>query len=242
MACGVIRPHWVNNDLWIWMRLSFENLMADGFNYILIGKSLMKQVQYWDCLYVNFNSLWPSGAIWQHWSESILAHVMAWCLTAPSHHWNKCWLVINGLNGIPLRAISWEILVISICKMSVKIALENNCRISQGTISWIYFMDCYSWIMLKTVKLVKSNWNITLSLKTGYVSRLKNSCINLVAQNATLTHWGRVTHICIRKLTLIGPDNGLSPIQRQATIWTNAGILIIGPLGTNFCEIWVKIQ
>ena len=52
-----------------------------------------------------------------------------------------------------------------------------------------------------------------------------------------LTHWGRVTHICIGKLTIIGSDNGLSPGRRQAIIWTNAAILLIGPLGTNFSEI-----
>ena len=49
-----------------------------------------------------------------------------------------------------------------------------------------------------------------------------------------LTHWGRVTHICVGNLTIIGPDNGLSPGRRQAIIWTNAGILLIGPWGTNF--------
>ena len=58
---------------------------------------------------------------------------------------------------------------------------------------------------------------------------------------ACLTRWGRVTHICINKLTNIGSDNGLSPGQRQAIIWTNAGILLIGPLGTNFSEILIKI-
>ena len=52
-----------------------------------------------------------------------------------------------------------------------------------------------------------------------------------------LTHWGRVTHICVGNLTIIGPDNGLSPGRRQAIIWTNAGILLIGPWGTNFSEI-----
>ena len=57
-----------------------------------------------------------------------------------------------------------------------------------------------------------------------------------------LTHWGRVTHICISKLTIIGSDNGLSPERRQAIIWTNAGILLIGPLGTNFSEILIEIQ
>ena len=56
-----------------------------------------------------------------------------------------------------------------------------------------------------------------------------------------LTHWGRVTHICVSKLTTIGSDNGLSPGRRQAIIWTNAGILLIGPLGTDFSEILIEI-
>ena len=60
--------------------------------------------------------------------------------------------------------------------------------------------------------------------------------------NLTLTHWGRVTHICVVNLTIIGSDNGLSPGRRQALIWTNAGILLIGPLGTNFIEILIGIQ
>ena len=36
-----------------------------------------------------------------------------------------------------------------------------------------------------------------------------------------ITNWGRVTHICIGNLTIIGSDNGLSPGRRQAIIWTN---------------------
>ena len=56
-----------------------------------------------------------------------------------------------------------------------------------------------------------------------------------------LTHWGRVTHICVSKLTIIGSNNGLSPGRRQAIIWTNAGILLIGPSGTNFNEILIEI-
>ena len=37
-------------------------------------------------------------------------------------------------------------------------------------------------------------------------------------------------------------DNGLSPIRRQAIIQTNAGLLSIGPLGTNISDILIKIQ
>ena len=57
-----------------------------------------------------------------------------------------------------------------------------------------------------------------------------------------LTHWGRVTHICVSEPTSICSDNGLSPGRRQAIIWTNAWIFLIGPLGTNFSEIVIEIQ
>ena len=57
-----------------------------------------------------------------------------------------------------------------------------------------------------------------------------------------ITYWGRVTHIRFGKLTNIGSDNGLSPGWRLAIIWTNAGILLIEPLGTNFSEILIGIQ
>ena len=65
---------------------------------------------------------------------------------------------------------------------------------------------------------------------------------NPILNVCVLTHWGRVTHICVGKLTIIGSDNGLSPERRQAIIWTNDGILLLGPLGTNFSEILIAIQ
>ena len=57
-----------------------------------------------------------------------------------------------------------------------------------------------------------------------------------------LTHWGRVTHISVSELTIIGSDNGLSPGQSLAIILNNAGLLLIEPLGTNFSEISIVIQ
>ena len=48
-------------------------------------------------------------------------------------------------------------------------------------------------------------------------------------------------HVCISKLTIIGSDNGLSSARCQVIIWTYAGTLLIGPLGTNLSEILIKI-
>ena len=56
-----------------------------------------------------------------------------------------------------------------------------------------------------------------------------------------LTHWGRVMHICVNKLTISVSDNGLLPGRRQAIIWTNDGILLIRLLGTKFSEIVIEI-
>ena len=56
------------------------------------------------------------------------------------------------------------------------------------------------------------------------------------------THWGRVTHICVSNLTIIGSDHGWSPGRRQAIIRTNTWILLIGPSGTNFIEMLVGNQ
>ena len=55
--------------------------------------------------------------------------------------------------------------------------------------------------------------------------------------------YNKVQHSnCVGNLTIIGSDNGLSPGRRQAIISTNAGMLLIGPLGTNFSEILIKIH
>ena len=62
------------------------------------------------------------------------------------------------------------------------------------------------------------------------------------SKSMLLTHWGRVTHICFIKLIIMGSDNGLSPGRHQAIIWTNAEILLIGPLETKFSEILIKIH
>ena len=63
-----------------------------------------------------------------------------------------------------------------------------------------------------------------------------SSCIN---------YWGQVTHKCVGNAIIIGSDNAL-PRGRAPShylkFWTNAEILLIGPLQTNFSEILIKIH
>ena len=50
-----------------------------------------------------------------------------------------------------------------------------------------------------------------------------------------------MTPACVNNLTIIGLDNGLSPGRYQAIVWTNARILLIEPLRTNFSKILIEI-
>ena len=51
---------------------------------------------------------------------------------------------------------------------------------------------------------------------------------------------GRMTHDCAL-LAIVGCDKGLLPSRLHAIIWTNHGLCLLGPLGTNFSEIRIKI-
>ena len=66
--------------------------------------------------------------------------------------------------------------------------------------------------------------------------------ISSIVEATLLTHWGWVVHRCIVNWTIIGSDYGLSPGWCQAINWTNAGISLMGPLGTNLNEIVIEIH
>ena len=99
---------------------------------------------------------------------------------------------------------------------------------TDGTGSWNY----YSW---------KSRTCLSCTVNTMIAGDLVMQGAKASA-NIVLTHWGRATHICVGNLTIIGSDNGLSPGRRQGIIWTNDGIVLIQPLGTNFNEISIAIH
>ena len=97
-----------------------------------------------------------------------------------------------------------------------------------------------------------SRYYIVTILKKGYEQGLisaywRNDCcteIGMIAGNIRIlckSLEGQVTLICVSKLTIIGSDNGLAPVRLQAIIWTNVGILLIGPLG-DFSEILIEIH
>ena len=58
-----------------------------------------------------------------------------------------------------------------------------------------------------------------------------------------LTHLPLVLHVMYASVKWVsfGSGNGLLPVGHQAITWTNPDLLSIGPLGTNFSEIWIEI-
>ena len=96
---------------------------------------------------------------------------------------------------------------------------------------------------MHSVVVKKVNWDNWWSGTKWSRSICCHCCIIFCVIFAiVMTHWGRVTHICVSKHSILGSDNGLSPGRRQAIIWTNAGILLIWQSGTKFSEILIEIH
>ena len=103
---------------------------------------------------------------------------------------------------------------------------------------WItHFVYVHNEIWLKAVFILRSKRPTNIMLVPKLLLCYGQQCNYII-----LTYWSWLMHICIGKLTIIGSDNGLSPGQHQAIMWTNAGILLIGPLEANFSEILIVIQ
>ena len=113
------------------------------------------------------------------------------------------------------------------CVESFLIALELDKHLGNNTYCWsLYNTDKSTLVQFDAVgqhAIIVTNVD-KIQLESPYEFTRHN----------VLTQWGRMTHICVSKLTIIGSDNGLSPGRCQAIIWTNAGLLLIRPLGTNF--------
>ena len=101
----------------------------------------------------------------------------------------------------------------------------------------------YIYMHFCSLKIVHFADDVSLLMKSDHLVWLLYLNSFVIKGFLSLTHWGRVTHICVINLTIIGSDNGLSPGRCQAIIWTNNGQLLIGPLEqtTNFSEILIEI-
>ena len=117
---------------------------------------------------------------------------------------------------------------------------SGYCKLSED---WVHRYSIYLIIKCVTVTLLMREYQFSsprMTIKQRvplYMWVVEANWVHI-----DLTHWGRVTHICVSKLTIIVSDNGLSPGRRQAIIWTNDGILSIRTFRTHFSEIVSEIN
>ena len=121
--------------------------------------------------------------------------------------------------------------------------LTHWSRGKMAAISQATFSNAFSWILLKYVPKVPIQYS---SIGSDYLHQwwlVYRRIYICVTRPQLWVHSlrPRDAYICVNNLIIIGSDNGLSPGRRQAIIWTNAGILFIGPIGTNFSEILIEI-
>ena len=154
-------------------------------------------------------------------------------------------------------------LPLGLCKETVKesiMYLSSNPNLppatghmpNWGQLSYLLLIQPMTSIDLKEVHMVLArkmssgcaSKNFTSAKQHFTWNSYENVCILICLWffNVDLTHWGRVTYIWGGNLTIIGSDNGPVPGRHPAIIWTNAGILLIGPKGTNFSDILIKIR
>ena len=156
-------------------------------------------------------------------------------------------MVVKGAQGIKSNSVRLTLNVLS--------ASDINCKVksSQYLIS-VLVIDTYKLVQahdhVNTWTAARFFWKIIFSCRFKWCQITENHVkvdqdpwrnMASIGRNR-LSRWGWVMHICIVKLTIIGADNGLLPGQRQAIIWTSAGILLIGLLRTNFSRILIRIH
>ena len=166
--------------------------------------------------------------LWSHQSG-------AWICNSKSHN-------IVGSNYLSIPWIFW---VQGSPKID-KITSFKHSHIAPRRKNHIYMTGMYGYLFHYEINFCIPSvlmWRVSTFHETVHDANMcfcyRASATTMLINNL-LTHWGWVTHTCISKLTIIDSDDGLSPGQRQAIIWTNAGIMLIGTSGTVFSDISIE--
>ena len=125
----------------------------------------------------------------------------------------------------------WNRIHLEIYKNDIIISTFISCL---AIVYWTFYRRCNIHVAFNNVPLTTNISNMTFC----FVGHLCNLC-NFTIISVNVMQWFllnslSLTHMCVSKLAIIGLDNGLSHWRRQANIWNNARISLIGPLG----RIW----
>ena len=76
-----------------------------------------------------------------------------------------------------------------------------------------------------------------------YIYAMYRKIAKIVIRMRGFLSWGRTLDIYAWvNNSIIGSGNGLTPVRCQATTRSNADLSSIGLLGTNFSDVWIKIE
>ena len=126
--------------------------------------------------------------------------------------------------------------------------VQNGYHYGDDTFKYIFFNE--NWWIIGSGNAFSFTWCLAITLPNDspiiglWEMRLWLQIMWFSNSSYRLTSWvfpGKSFSCEWHRTHQIVSDNGLSPGRRQAIIWTNAGILIFGPLGTNFSEILIEI-
>ena len=121
-----------------------------------------------------------------------------------------------------------------IYSLNVQMTTISQKTVDKKNYRYIVYIWCLLTCIYKCDRHVQINHIVIMFNDNTTIQKLSFIWIGafgLPTQYVLMTiHWGRVTHKCVSKLTLIGSDNGLAPGRHQPIIWTNASILLTGPL------------
>ena len=147
--------------------------------------------------------------------------------------WTNAGILLIGPSGTYFSEILTGIQTFSFKKMHLKMSSTKWCSF------WLGLNVLIGALRTDFSEIVSEIH--TFSFKKMHLKTSSTKLWQFCLDQNVLTLWGRVTHICVSKLTSIGSDNGLSPGRRQAIIWTNTGMLLIGPLRKKFNGILIEI-
>ena len=124
---------------------------------------------------------------------------------------------ITGFCVRPLHIFTAEKLFLSIFHLFEMVSWLNEDKTKSKQIG-MYYVSETSIIFFNSKKREKKEK--LPPFHQQWLCATSSQWIEMTAASRTIpiTHWGRVTHICVSKLTIIGSDNGLSPERRQANI------------------------
>ena len=174
-------------------------------------------------------------------------NLLAWC-----YSWNRLDKLIQntstGVNGPRRYAVSQTGMINSLYHIPLERMKKNLATIARLTHPTDFMRSCpgklSNFIHLDQDLQGSCLKNVLFQYKMNSLWPIMPYGIPNLSQicwPGPMMTWYQSGLVTFTRWNFIVSDNGLSPGWRQAIIWTNAGISLIGPLGTNFSEIAIEI-